>query len=33
MQEAIAREKHLKKMLRKAKLSLIERGNPQWRSL
>ena len=33
MPEAIAREKKLKKMLRKAKLALIERGNPQWRDL
>ena len=33
MPEAIAREKQLKKLLRKAKLALIERGNPQWRDL
>ncbi len=33
MPEAIAREKQLKKMLRKAKLALIERGNAQWRDL
>ncbi len=33
MPEAIAREKRLKKMLRKAKLALIERDNPQWRDL
>ena len=31
MPEAIAREKHLKKTLRKAKLVLIERDNPKWR--
>ncbi len=30
MPEAIAREKQLKKMLRKAKLTLIERANPNW---
>ena len=30
---AIAREKQLKKMLRKAKLALIERDNPNWREL
>ena len=30
MPEAIAREKQVKKMLRKAKLALIERRNPQW---
>ena len=33
MPEAIAREKQLKKMLRKAELVLIERDNPQWRDL
>ena len=33
MPEAIAREKQLKKMLRKAKLALIERDNPNWRNL
>ncbi len=33
MPEAIAREKQLKKLLRKAKLALIERDNPQWRDL
>ena len=31
MPEAVAREKQVKKMLRKAKLALIERDNPQWR--
>ena len=33
MPDAIAREKKLKKMLRKAKLALIERANPNWRDL
>ena len=33
MPEAIARERQLKKMLRKAKLALIEQGNSQWRDL
>ena len=33
MPEAIAREKQVKKMLRKAKLALIERSNPNWRDL
>ena len=33
MPEAIAREKQLKKMLRKAKLALIERDNSSWRDL
>ena len=33
MPEAIAREKKLKKMLREAKLALIEQTNPQWRDL
>ena len=33
MPEAIAREKQLKKVLRKAKLALIERDNPNWRDL
>ena len=33
MPEAIAREKQLKKTLRKAKLALIERDNPNWRDL
>ena len=33
MPEAITREKQLKKMRRKAKLALIERGNPQWQDL
>ena len=31
MPEAVAREKQVKKMLRNAKLALIERDNPQWR--
>lgn len=31
MPEAIAREKQAKKMLRKARLALIERDNPPWR--
>ena len=30
---AIAREKSLKKYSRKAKLDLIEQGNPQWKDL
>ena len=33
MPGAIAREKQVKKMLRKAKLALIERANPGWRDL
>lgn len=33
MPEAIAREKQLKKTLRKAKLAFIERDNPKWRDL
>ena len=33
MPEAIACEKRLKKMLRKAKLALIEHDNPNWRDL
>jgi putative endonuclease len=31
--EAIAREKRLKRWLRKWKLELIEKNNPQWRDL
>ena len=33
MNEAIAREKALKKWRRAWKLELIERDNPQWRDL
>ena len=33
MPEAIAREKQLKKLLRSAKLALIETDNPGWRDL
>lgn len=33
MPEAIAREKQLKKLLRSAKLALIETDNPDWRDL
>lgn len=32
-EEAIVREKQLKKWRRKWKLALIEEGNPQWRDL
>mgnify|MGYP001555638074 CR=1 FL=1 len=33
MASAIAREKQLKKWSRRAKINLIERGNPQWEDL
>jgi putative endonuclease len=33
MPEAIAREKKLKKLLRSAKIALIEAANPDWRDL
>jgi putative endonuclease len=33
MPDAISREKKLKKLLRAAKLALIEGGNPDWRDL
>ena len=33
MPEAISREKQLKKFSRAAKISLIERSNPDWRDL
>jgi putative endonuclease len=33
MEEAISREKRIKKWRRAWKLELIERGNPQWRDL
>jgi len=33
MPTAIAREKELKRFTRKAKLALIEGGNPLWRDL
>jgi putative endonuclease len=33
MEQAIAREKRIKKWRRAWKLALIEQGNPQWRDL
>jgi putative endonuclease len=33
MEDAILREKHIKRWLRRWKLALIEAGNPQWRDL
>jgi putative endonuclease len=33
MEEAIVREKQIKKWNRKWKLELIEKGNPEWRDL
>jgi putative endonuclease len=33
MQDAISREKTLKKFSREAKIALIETGNPEWRDL